>query len=99
MDSPNVIKYKEAFYQESGNTLSIVMEYADGGDLAGLIEKKEKKKESFDESFIWKVAFDILKGLKFLHNGNVIHRDIKSANIFFVNGVAKLGDLNVSKVM
>ena len=27
-----------------------------------------------------------------------MHRDIKSANIFFVNGVAKLGDMNVSKV-
>ena len=37
IDSPNVIKYKEAFYQECGNVLSIVMEFADGGDLAGLI--------------------------------------------------------------
>lgn len=45
------------------------------------------------------MAFDILKGLKFLHQANIIHRDVKSANIFFVNGIAKLGDLNVSKVM
>lgn len=45
------------------------------------------------------MAFDILKGLKFLHQGNIIHRDVKSANVFFVNGIAKLGDLNVSKVM
>jgi serine/threonine protein kinase len=29
----------------------------------------------------------------------IIHRDIKPANIFFVGGVAKIGDLNVSKVM
>jgi NIMA (never in mitosis gene a)-related kinase 1/4/5 len=27
-----------------------------------------------------------------------VHRDIKTANIFFVNGIAKLGDLNISKV-
>jgi NIMA (never in mitosis gene a)-related kinase len=33
-----------------------------------------------------------------LHNNKIIHRDIKSANIFFVNGIAKLGDLNVSKI-
>ena len=48
IDSPNVIKYKEAFYQESGNVLSIVMEFADGGDLAGLIEKKINRGEKFE---------------------------------------------------
>lgn len=75
------------------------MQFADGGDLAGYVEKKVKNNERFEENFIWKVAFDILKGLEFLHESNIMHRDIKSANIFFVNGVAKLGDLNVSKVM
>lgn len=75
------------------------MEFADGGDLAGLIDKKMKKNEPFDENFIWKVSLDILKGLKFLHANNIIHRDIKPANIFFVNGIAKLGDMNVSKVI
>ena len=34
-----------------------------------------------------------------MHQKNIIHRDIKSANIFFASGIAKLGDLNVSKVM
>jgi len=34
-----------------------------------------------------------------LHQNSIIHRDIKPANIFFVGGVAKLGDLNVSKVL
>lgn len=33
-----------------------------------------------------------------LHKNKVIHRDIKSANIFFVGHTAKLGDLNVSKL-
>lgn len=41
----------------------------------------------------------MLQGLKMLHNSNIVHRDIKSANIFFVNGIAKLGDMNVSKVV
>ena len=37
--------------------------------------------------------------MKKLHGMKIVHRDIKSANIFlYRNGVAKLGDLNVSKV-
>ncbi len=44
------------------------------------------------------MAYEILNGLKILHKNKIIHRDIKSANIFFSKGIAKLGDLNVSKV-
>lgn len=64
-----------------------------------MAELREKEREyGFEEKFVWKVAFEILQGLKSLHAHKIIHRDIKSANIFFVNGIAKLGDLNVSKV-
>lgn len=45
------------------------------------------------------MAFDILRGLKILHANHIIHRDIKPANVFFVGGTAKIGDLNVSKVL
>ena len=34
IDSPNIISYKKAFFEEFGSTLCILMEYADGGDLA-----------------------------------------------------------------
>ena len=38
-------------------------------------------------------------GLQELHNHKIVHRDIKSANIFLTkSGMAKLGDLNVSKI-
>ena len=40
----------------------------------------------------------LLKGLKALHNFKILHRDIKSANVFlFDGGICKLSDLNVSK--
>ena len=52
----------------------------------------------FEEHYVWKVAYELLQGLKILHKNSIIHRDIKSANIFFVKDVAKLGDLNVSKL-
>lgn len=39
-------------------------------------------------------------GLKTLHERKILHRDLKSANIFIGgDGIYKLGDLNVSKVL
>ena len=45
IDHPNVISYKEAFYEEKSSTLCIVMEYADGGDLLNKIERIRTGKE------------------------------------------------------
>lgn len=42
----------------------------------------------------------IAKGIRSLHDNNILHRDLKSANIFITNdGTYKLGDLNISKVL
>lgn len=39
-------------------------------------------------------------GLKSLHDNRILHRDLKCANVFVTaEGIYKLGDLNVSKVM
>ena len=38
-------------------------------------------------------------GLNMLHQKNIIHRDLKSANIFISKGVYKIADLNVSKLL
>lgn len=52
-----------------------------------------------DEEVIWKIFIDVVRGLKALHEMNIMHRDLKSANVFlYSDDRAKLGDLNVSKV-
>ena len=51
------------------------------------------------EKHIWQILIQVVKGLKSLHEMKILHRDMKSANIFlYKDGTAKLGDLNVSKV-
>jgi len=95
----NVISYKEAFFDEKDSSLGIVMEYADNGDLFQLITERKKTKNYFTEQEVWKVFIQLLNGLKALHDFKILHRDIKSANVFlFKGGICKLGDLNVSKV-
>ena len=94
-----VISYKEAFFNEKDNTLGIIMEFADNGDLYQKIIECKKKKIYMEEDDIWKIFIQVVKGLKSLHDLKILHRDIKSANVFlFKDGSAKLGDLNVSKV-
>ena len=99
VNSPFVISYKEAFFDEKDNTLGMVMEYADGGDLYRKIKESYVRKRLFEESEIWRIFIQLVKGLKALHDLNILHRDLKSANVFLMNdGSVKLGDLNVSKV-
>ena len=94
-----VVSYKEAFFDEKDRTLCIVMEFADNGDLYQKIVEHKKKAMFFEESEIWRIFIQLVKGLKALHDLKILHRDLKSANVFlYANGDAKIGDLNVSKV-
>ena len=96
----NIIGYKDGFYDDSTHTLNIIMELADDGDIAGKIKYNQKKKLQFKENTIWKILIQIIQGLKYLHDNKIIHRDLKSANIFLdKNGTCKIGDMNVSKVI
>ncbi len=98
--SKYVVNYKEAFLDEKDSTLCLVMEYADRGDLAKRIQEQKKKGKYFNEKDIWRVFIQLVKGLKSLHDLEILHRDIKSSNIFlFSDGTAKLGDLNVCKIL
>ena len=95
----NIIGYKEAFFDEESKTLNIVMEFADDGDIEGKISHNKKFHMIFEEKTIWLWIIQILEGLKYLHENNIMHRDLKCANLFLMkNGLLKLGDLNVSKI-
>ena len=50
---PNIIGYKEAFFEDSTSSLCIIMEYADGGDMLKLITNHKKKSTYFTENQLW----------------------------------------------
>eukprot|EP00347_Sterkiella_histriomuscorum_P011557 403372003 len=100
ISNENIIAYKDAFFDEPSGMLCIIMEYADGGDIFTLIKDHQKKSQIIDEDLIWKIFIQCVRGLKCLHEMKIMHRDLKCANIFLTKDfTAKLGDLNVSKVM
>eukprot|EP01004_Peranema_trichophorum_P002803 NODE_1833_length_1787_cov_21.008413_g1553_i0.p1 GENE.NODE_1833_length_1787_cov_21.008413_g1553_i0~~NODE_1833_length_1787_cov_21.008413_g1553_i0.p1 ORF type:complete len:387 (+),score=90.49 NODE_1833_length_1787_cov_21.008413_g1553_i0:68-1228(+) len=95
---PNIIKYIEHY--EKDGTLCIIMEYADGGDLQGRIKKQKASGQLFSEDQI--MAWFVQMGLavKHIHDNKIIHRDLKSANIFLTSGdVVKLGDFGFGKIL
>ena len=99
VNSPYIIGYKESFIDEAEQTLCLVMEYADDGDLYEKVKLYRKNNTFFREDDIWRIFIQITKGLHDLHEYDILHRDLKSANVFlFRDGTAKLGDLNVSKI-
>jgi len=100
LNHPHIIGYEEAFFDEESKTLNIVMEFADDGDLESKLKKKNLTRDFFNESELWIWLIQIIQGLKYLHDNKIMHRDLKCANIFLTkNGILKLGDLNVSKIV
>ena len=92
---PNIIEFKEAFYHKPSNTLNIIMEFICNSNLSDIINIAIKKRKYIEESFIWKILSQILIGLNYLHNKGIIHRDLRSKNIFLSNlGIFKIAGFN-----
>eukprot|EP00002_Diphylleia_rotans_P038773 TRINITY_DN8861_c0_g1_i2.p1 TRINITY_DN8861_c0_g1~~TRINITY_DN8861_c0_g1_i2.p1 ORF type:complete len:729 (-),score=152.74 TRINITY_DN8861_c0_g1_i2:319-2505(-) len=94
---PNIVAYKESFTTKD-ETLCIVMAYCEMGDLADYIKKRRGK--SIDEYQIVDWITQITMALDFIHSKKVLHRDLKSQNIFLTrNATVKLGDFGIARVM
>ncbi|RGB22282.1 kinase-like domain-containing protein [Rhizophagus diaphanus] len=71
------------------------MQYADGGDLQNYLKTNFKNLTWDDKK---KLAFQIADGLNYLHNENVLHRDLHSKNIVIHENNAKITDFGISKI-
>ena len=73
IDHPNIIAYKEAFFDDMSSTLCIIMDYAGGGDLLAKVEKHIAKGTHFTEKELWSYLIQCLKGLQALHDIKICH--------------------------
>ena len=93
---PNIISFRDV-YMNSKKRICIVMDYADGGDLSNTIEKSNSYL-SEDKVLDW--FTQICLAIKHIHDRKIVHRDLKSQNIFLTRmGMIKLGDFGISKIL
>jgi len=72
LNHPNIINYKEAFYDKPSNSLNIVIEYAGDGDLLQKINMNKKYHKRIDENTIWDWVIQLIIGIYYLHSSNCI---------------------------
>ncbi|XP_053921275.1 serine/threonine-protein kinase Nek1 isoform X7 [Cuculus canorus] len=96
MKHPNIVLYRESF--EENGCLYIVMDYCEGGDLFKRINAQKGILFSEDQILDWFVQ--ICLALKHIHDRKILHRDIKSQNIFLTkDGTIQLGDFGIARVL
>lgn len=89
---PNIVQYLGTSADD--HNLNIFLEYVPGGSIAEML----KQYNTFQEPLIKNFVRQILTGLSYLHSRDIIHRDIKGANILVDNkGGIKISDFGISK--
>lgn len=96
LDHPHVLSYTDSF--EADGALCIVTGYCANGDLSVFLEKRNRKKLEEDRLLEW--FRQIASALEYLHGQKIIHRDVKTPNIFLTDDwQTQLGDLGLAKVL
>ena len=88
-----IVKYYGSYFSRQTNTLWLILEYCDSGSVIDLMLAMDRTYTEIEIATIMKM---VLKGLILIHEKNLIHRDVKGANILLSgNGFAKLADFGV----
>jgi serine/threonine protein kinase len=92
LEHPHIVQYLG--WEESGEHISIFLEYVPGGSIASVYRKHQK----FEEAVIKNFTKQILDGLSYLHAKGILHRDLKADNILVdSDGTCKITDFGISK--
>ena len=97
-DNIYVVKYYDSFFYSG--TFNIITEFCPYGDLFGYIKFYKERGSKIEEKIIWIIFIQLSLGLSYLHHKKILHRDIKTKNIFIKNNLTvKIGDFGIAKIL
>mmetsp|Transcript_104606 Transcript_104606/g.263373 ORF Transcript_104606/g.263373 Transcript_104606/m.263373 type:complete len:451 (+) Transcript_104606:99-1451(+) len=95
---PNVVRFRQVFVRSGW--LCLVMDFADGGDLCAAVKERARSKVPFEECAVLECFAQVADAVSYVHLQKMVHRDIKSRNIFLCRtGKALLGDFGLVRLL
>lgn len=92
LDHPNVVRFLGV--DRVGFSMYIMMEFVAGGSIHSLVKRFGR----LPEELTVKYTAQLVRGLRYLHEKAIIHRDIKGANVLVSDdGTVKLADFGAAK--
>ncbi|XP_004834280.1 serine/threonine-protein kinase Nek11 isoform X3 [Heterocephalus glaber] len=97
LDHPAIVKFYASFVEQ--DNFCIITEYCEGRDLDCKIQQYKEAGKIFTENQIIEWFIQLLLGVDYMHERRILHRDLKSKNIFLKNNLLKIGDFGVSRLL
>ena len=92
---PNLLTIYDLKSNDSGDNF-VVMEYVAGPSLASVLKEYP---EGLPPAEIRHWLKGLVEGVAYLHDHGIVHRDLKPANLFMEEGIVKIGDYGLAKLI
>ncbi|XP_070289492.1 serine/threonine-protein kinase Nek11 isoform X2 [Myotis yumanensis] len=97
LDHPAIVKFHASFVEQ--DNFCIITEYCEGRDLDCKIQEYKEAGKTFSDGQVIEWFIQLLLGVDYMHERRILHRDLKSKNIFLKNNLLKIGDFGVSRLL
>jgi serine/threonine protein kinase len=100
LDYVHILRYLDYAINKKDVTVDIVMEYCRGGTLQELIAEAKAEGKRLPEEEVWRIFYQLAQALEYVHNDNILHRNLDPAHVYFAEPSRKnlkLGGFNLSK--